>query len=107
MKSKESLTRITWLSREKGGRLNPPSGGEYSAVARFKNQTNWPSEAWSVMIRFLNPISGAREQLATVRFLVDEEAPDGLLDPGVEFELMEGPNAVARVKVLEDEFESG
>jgi hypothetical protein len=95
------IARLTWLRREDGGRDEPPSGPDYSTVAKFPDQdVDWNREAWSLVIRYLEAPNLERMHKVTVRFLSDA-APAGLLAPGSRFELWEGRKLVARGVVLQ------
>jgi hypothetical protein len=93
---------IDWLTREQGGRREPPLGiGEppYSPEIRLVDKPWPPSEAWSLIVRKLQDLEGANRWLAVVKFRV-EEAPHETLREGREFELYEGKRCVARGKVI-------
>ncbi len=95
-------TVIDWLSREQGGRREPPLGlGEppYSPEIRFVDKLWPPEDAWSLTVRKLHELGEARRWLADVTFRV-EEAPHDTLQEGREFELYEGKHCVARGKVI-------
>jgi hypothetical protein len=88
---------IHWLSETEGGRKQLPTSLRYSTVARFPQQKDWPTNAWSVVAEFNEPPT--QDAVAQVRFLV-EEAPQHLLASGTTFELLEGHKIVATVRVI-------
>lgn len=90
---------ISWVPADEGGRSRPPSGPTYSTLVRFEEDSSWPKEAWSLVVRFLKPIRGGRYLHANVQFLVDD-APHHLLHAGSRFELFEGHKRVAKGVVL-------
>ena len=82
---------IHFLTREEGGREQPPSGPVYSTVADFLGHRG--DDAWSVVIRFkaapgLSDIEGEIQMLSP-------EAPNSLLHEGTRFRLLEGSRVVA------------
>lgn len=85
----EELDRSNW----------PPPSREYSTVSRFKEDTDWPEEAWSVVLHFDEP---PQEQgspsRGTVRFLVPD-APQDRLKPGASFDVYEGRVKTATVEI--------
>jgi hypothetical protein len=88
---------IHWLSEAEGGRKHLPTSLNYSTVARFPQQQDWPNNAWSVVVEFGEPPK--QDDLAQVRFLVDD-APRDWLTSGASFELLEGKKVVARVTIF-------
>ncbi len=100
---KKVFVKTTWIPFESGGRKQPPEGQTYVAVCRFKDQSleDWKKNAWSLRLEFL-----ATEETQTENFsyafasFLAEAAPHYLLTPNTDFELYEGPNAVAQVQVL-------
>ena len=99
---KNVQARIRWLRPEEGGRATPPPGPVYSTVARFKQlAARWPQEAWSVVIKLKEPPDREGRMTVEIRMLVDG-APEGLLEPGSEFELFEGQRCVASGEVLQE-----
>lgn len=95
------ILSIQWLSSDQGGRKNPPVGERYSTVARFLDVEHGSSIDWSVIIELNTHIIDLGHQLGRVSFL-SEEAPQDLLKPGREFELLEGNRVVGRCKILDD-----
>lgn len=76
-----------------------PTSGQYATVARFlEDEISWPSEAWSIVLRFREDVN-ARPCKAEARFLSDD-APESRLRSGARFELLEGSKVTARVQVL-------
>jgi hypothetical protein len=71
----------------------------YSTVARFEEDSNWPHEAWSVVVHLVRPFGRGRHSLAEVSFLA-QDASTHLLKPGSRFELLEGGHRVAKGIVL-------
>jgi hypothetical protein len=87
--------RVRWLAPDEGGRAQPPTGGQYVTVARFKDPAgDWSTDAWSVVLAF----AGSPEE-AQVSFLAPE-APSHLLQTGAVFDLYEGHQRVAEVSVI-------
>lgn len=90
--------KIYWISAKNGGREKPPSGSQYSTVARFEDvKDKWPNEAWSVAIDFNKHEDTYSE--GNIRFLV-EWAPNNLLYSSSKFDLFEGKKRVATGEVL-------
>jgi len=100
MSRKPVTARIEWIGPEAGGREAPPVGPRYSTVARFEGQADWPREAFSLVVERKSNDHGDAEWIATVSFLVPENAPDDFLRPGARFELFEGGRRVAAGQVL-------
>ncbi len=81
----------------------PPSGLQYSTVARFEDDANnWPNEAWSIVVELSGQLPASLETTANIRFLVPN-APNRLLQPGSRFELYEGRRMVANGQVIDSE----
>jgi len=94
--------KIYWIPPAKGGRKHPPSGPQYSTVARFeKTAENWPEEAWSIVADSITETDDAFCVIAQLRFL-SPNAPSHLLKPGNKFDLFEGHRMVARGEVLKN-----
>lgn len=76
----------------------PPHQTRLFAVARFDGlRAQWPKVAWSVVL--YAPADGFQTiGPADVAMLADQP-PDDLLQPGSAFDVMEGPNMVARALV--------
>lgn len=85
---------ISWVPAGKGGRKQPPSGPLYSTLVRFDDDTTWPHEAWSLVVRCLRSVESGRFWYAQVEFLV-EEAPQDLLHSDSRFQLFEGRRMTA------------
>jgi hypothetical protein len=96
-----ATAEIHWLQAAEGGRLNPPSGPQYSTVARFEDQTDeeWARESWSVVLDFQGSPNESGHQIVTVRFL-SENSPSQWLSPSKSFALFEGTKKVAEGTVL-------
>jgi hypothetical protein len=97
---KKMKSRICWLTKEAGGREEPPTGPRYSTVARFaERRDQWPHEAWSLVIEF---IEAPDDSLCTVAMvgLLNPDGPTELLHHGSAFELFEGYRLVARGEIL-------
>jgi hypothetical protein len=97
------FAQIRWLRPNEGGRAAPPSGPQYSTVARFEAQTEeqWLKEAWSLVLDLEGSPDEDWNQRARVRFLADEaEAPVEWLLPHSRFSLLEGRKKVAEGTVL-------
>ena len=91
--------KLRWTTPGEGGRQSPPSGPNYSTVARFESQKeSWPEEAWSLVIEFIGPPDATLSHCVHVNFLT--EGPQALLRPGSAFELMEGRQSVAKGTVI-------
>jgi hypothetical protein len=88
---------VEW-SVEKQAHL--PTGGEYSTVARFPDERDWPSgDTWSIVLELPSAEkmrAGAFE--ARAHFLISD-APTERLKPGCTFELFEGWVKTATVYV--------
>jgi hypothetical protein len=95
---------IEWISKERGGRREPPSGvapTPYTTLVRFVDEP-WPAhDAWSLMVKKERDWGRPDRWLAEVGFLVDEAPVDSLRE-GREFELYEGKTCVARGKIVGD-----
>jgi hypothetical protein len=85
-----SNVEIVW-SDFASGKIEAP--GRYVAPAKFEADTNWPDDAWSVVLEFTQIGRG------TARFLADD-APHHLLKRGVIFQMYAGPTLSATVKIL-------
>jgi len=80
--------------------LNLSKGSQYITVAKFLEDKNWGKEAWSVLLNFdVSPFQQGNPSIAKARFLV-ETAPHARLTKGNQFELYEGEEKVADVRVL-------
>ena len=92
---------VRWLRSDEGGRRNPPSGEQYSTVARFEDQTDeeWKKNAWSLVVDFTDGPDDAGRQIVSVRFL-SENGPIEWLSPSRSFALFEGGKKVAEGVVL-------
>lgn len=93
--------KIHWFRPDEGGRKSLPTGGRFVAPARIQGvEDRWPGEAWSLVIEFdpATPITYDME--VSVKFLVPEHAPPGVLEPGGWFELFEGSRRIAAGTVL-------
>lgn len=90
---------LKWITPEEGGRQSPPPGPRYTTVARFESQKeSWLREAWSLVVEFVEPPDRTLCHRVHVSFLA--EGPEDLLQPGCEFELMEGRQSVAKGTVI-------
>lgn len=89
--------RVTW-SQSKLNQL--PSGGTYSTVARFAEDTTWPNgDTWSVVLEFDANEAQRPEFYARARFL-SPVAPMDRLRKGESFDLYEGSTETAHVTIL-------
>lgn len=97
--------QIRWLKPDEGGRQHPPSGPQYSTVARFESQTEeeWKIDAWSVILEFQQPPDESGCHIVQVRFL-SPSGPSHWLELSRRFTLYEGKRRVAEGIVL---FDSG
>lgn len=91
--------RICWISASVGGRKQPPAGPRYSTVATFNSEHG--QNAWSVVIEFDQQPDETSCVESRLVFL-DPEAPSHLLQPGSQFQLVEGVRVVATVEILLD-----
>lgn len=79
----------------------PPPGPTYSTVARFEHlASQWPCEAWSVVLTITAPPEEDGTMVTGIRMLMGDDAPIELLRPGSKFELYEGRKCVARGEVI-------
>jgi hypothetical protein len=100
---KRQRAKVTWVSPEDGGRVEPPSGPRYATIARFPNEDpHWPDGAWTVVFDF-EPNAPQRESptYGYASFLMPD-APRECLHLGAVFELHEGLRRVAVVEILAD-----
>jgi hypothetical protein len=92
---KKFLVTVEWKEK-KLPRL--PAGLIYITVAKFPD-VNWTKEAWSIVLNFdVPPIQQGNPCKATMSFLV-KEAPYEKLTKDSKFELYEGKNLVATVRI--------
>lgn len=85
---------IQWITKEDGGRKNPPAGlgsPPYATVVRFTDTDEpWPPGiAWSLVIEKRESQSSEYHWIADVKYTI-ENAPHDSLRPGRPFELYEG-----------------
>lgn len=97
---KQVLVHVDWVHPANGGRTSLPAGDHYTAVGKFPQQDveAWKKSAWSIKINWLH-LEAENDWYGIAQFLV-EEAPQSWLVPNGHFELYEGPQLVAKVKVL-------
>jgi hypothetical protein len=94
--SKSVNVRVKWSQPK----LNRPSSGIYSTVARFAEDADWPnSDTWSVVLEFDAMEAQHADFNARARFL-SPAAPLDRLRTGESFDLYEGRTATAHVTVL-------
>ncbi len=96
---------IEWVSKEQGGRSQPPAGvgsPPYATVVRFVDTKEpWPPPvAWSLAVEKDEAASDQYRWIADVYFLMND-APHDSLRSGRVFELYEGNKLVARGRILE------
>ena len=97
----EQMARIRWVESAHGGRASPPSGPQYTTVARFEAIADrWPDEAWSVVLDIPPPADDCGIRTVGIRMLAGDAAPEELLASGSRFELYEGARRVAIGEVL-------
>ena len=86
---------IYWLSKEDGGRINPPTGEEYYPTIELEDGITW-----SLAIKFerTNPRQNEMIDNCEVCFLF-EHAPHHLLSSNTEFILCEGSHQVAAMVI--------
>ena len=97
---------VEWLSKEEGGRREPPSGTgptPYITEVRLVDpKATWPDDvAWSLVVEKDEGESSPYRWSADVSFLAFE-APHEALRPPCLFELYEGRRCVARGKIVGD-----
>lgn len=86
---------INWVGKQ--GKL--PMGLRYSTVSKFK-EDDWGKEAWSMIFDFDEaPAKQGNPSKGKARFLADN-APHERLKSGKIFELYEGREKIALVKVI-------
>jgi hypothetical protein len=93
-----TLANVRFLSRDEGGRHQPPDGATYSTVARFQTPSG-VDQSWSVVLEFIGTPKFGEFTVTQVRFL-SPAAPAQLLSSGRGFELIEGPRVVANALVV-------
>lgn len=87
---------IVWDATKK---VRPTASLRYSTISKFSEDLDWPNSAWSIMVEFEDIQSlASNPSMGKVRFL-SEVAPHSRLRSGVKFELYEGPNRVATVRI--------
>jgi hypothetical protein len=96
----EMMAMISWVPRDKGGRLTFPSGPQYTTVVRFDEDQGWPADAWSLAVDYIRSYARGQYVYAKIHFLVPE-APHELLHEGSRFQLYEGRKIVATGLVRE------
>jgi hypothetical protein len=95
----EARVIIRWVPKDEGGRARPPHPvAGYSAPLRFRDQPR-DREAWSTKLMHATPLKSPGYFLARMQFIMPN-APHDRLTRGAAFELVEGPNIVARGVVL-------
>jgi len=83
---------VTWATRL-------PEGLQYSTVAKFAEDVNWPEGAWSVVLEFeTSPATQGNPSRGLVHFLMFE-APHNRLRTGAHFALYAGSAKVADVEI--------
>lgn len=86
--------RVRWVNKGKARLPQPPT---YSTMARFAEDAG-ADEAWSIVLEF-SDVSSDKEIQASAHFL-SEDAPCDRLKSGVTFEMVEGFEVTAYVRVL-------
>ncbi len=101
--TKSARARIKWIPFDLGGRKRPPVAPRYSTVIHFEGDTEWPKDAWSIVVDFDDTPDKSLEIIANVWFLAYENAavPNHFLEPGNHFELVEGAKIVAKGEIIE------
>lgn len=98
--------RIRWLTREEGGRIEPPQIEKYSTVVRFEHNME-DSSGWSLVVdlREAEQSEDGLEVIVPVWLLAHDapNAPNYLLQPDTRFELIEGRRVVAKGQILHAE----
>jgi hypothetical protein len=97
--------RIHWFRWDQGGRVTLPAcegDPPYATVVRFKNSNEpWPpSVVWSLVVEKLRVFESEYDWIVRVRYQFPN-APSCELQPGREFELLEGGRLVAEGILLE------
>lgn len=94
-----SMAIISWIPASKGGRRHPPTGISYRSVARVDGDPEWPTNAWTLVVRPRRAVAQGQFVVADVAFLAPE-APARLLRKGVRFQIFEGTRMVATGQLL-------
>lgn len=99
-----ALAVLRWLSANEGGRQHPPAGLRYVTIAQFQSPAKGEmSEPWSLIVEAPESLNRATAVTVTVRFLVPEQAPLHYLEPGTQFQLLEGNRRVAIGEIVRHE----
>jgi hypothetical protein len=91
--------RLLWVPKDQGGRDSPPPARFVTPVRFEKYKDQWPKNAWSLVFDF----SGSPEDFtfAEVSFLVQENAPQELLQPGSKFDVFGDSRFVASGEIID------
>ncbi|MBS6477123.1 MAG: hypothetical protein KH405_04795 [Firmicutes bacterium] len=102
MNNKTFVAKITWLSKEQGGRKGkiPIGLKKYAPLIAIDGNKIFNGSAWSV-ICFPFELIEENKTKALIRFLNAEDAPD-ILRQGIVFELFEGAKKVADGEIIEE-----
>ena len=85
---------IDFLTKEEGGRRQPPTDGVYYATTHIEQL---PQPDWSIVITFDEPLKEDEySALCKVRFLF-EHVPDYILDELQEMKVYEGGKIVGKI----------
>jgi hypothetical protein len=90
--------RVCWLTREEGGREEPPPPGTRHCPLIFLKEAPAGCRTWSADV-LCGDLDADLCGLVELSLLVPQ-APHQYLRPGNEFELYEGARLVARGRVL-------
>lgn len=99
------IVRLIWTQGARQHPLTPSSAASvYWPVVHFEEEPAGSKPSWSVEITALTVMSESLQQDAIMQY-TSEAAPEQYLVFGARFELMEGPNVVARGVVIDLEVE--
>ena len=102
MNNKIYIAKITWLSKEQGGRKGviPIGSKTYAPQIAIDGNKIFNGSVWS-LICFSFELIEENKTKAFIRFLNTKDAPD-ILNQGIVFELFEGEKKVADGEVIEE-----
>ena len=97
MKEAGIRVRVEWAPAK---RDHLPQSTSYCTVAKFPEDVNWPSEAWSITLSFEKTLPERSDFSEGVAKFLSAEGPSERLVRGKVFELFEGFERTATVVVL-------